>query len=133
MSEGAERALVSAVRSGAKSAGLADILFAAATDHRYLDGGHTLDFVNKALEALDITGWEAAEAVLASLPAQLAGAERMEEANAWRNPVDIVALLEGAFAGIEPALAAGRGRGPWQGRTALVEAILQADPRLQWP
>ena len=29
------------------------MLFAAATDHRYLDGGHTLDFVNKALEALD--------------------------------------------------------------------------------
>ena len=34
------------------------MLFAAATDHRYLDGGHTLDFVNKALEALDIAGWE---------------------------------------------------------------------------
>ena len=33
---------------------LADMLFAAATDHRYLDGGHTLDFVNKALEALDV-------------------------------------------------------------------------------
>ena len=41
------------------------MLFAAATDHRYLDGGHTLDFVNKALEALDVAGWERAEAVLA--------------------------------------------------------------------
>ena len=96
--EGAERALVSAVRGGASPAQLADMLFAAATDHRYLDGGHTLDFVNKALEALDVAGWERAEAVLASLPAQLAGAERMEEANAWRNPVDLVALLERAFA-----------------------------------
>ena len=73
------------------------MLFAAATDHRYLDGGHTLDFVNKALEALDVAGWERAEAVLAALPAQLAFAERMEEANAWRNPVDLVALLEAAF------------------------------------
>ena len=27
-------------------------------------------------------------------PPQLAGAERMEEANAWRNPVDLVALLD---------------------------------------
>ncbi|HET7807854.1 MAG TPA: Rieske (2Fe-2S) protein, partial [Gaiellaceae bacterium] len=88
--EGAERALVSAVRAGATQAELADMLFAAATDHRYLDGGHTLDFVNKALEALDAAGWERAEAVLASLPAQLAFAERMEEANAWRNPVDLV-------------------------------------------
>jgi nitrite reductase/ring-hydroxylating ferredoxin subunit len=37
--EGAERALVSAVRSGATEAELADMLFAAATDHRYLDAG----------------------------------------------------------------------------------------------
>ena len=108
--EGAERALVSAVRGGASPNELADMLFAAATDHRYLDGGHTLDFVNKALEALDVAGWERAEAVLASLPAQLAFAERMEEANAWRNPVDLVALLERAFA--RAAGGAGRGRRP---------------------
>jgi len=55
--EGAERALVSAAQAGASSRELADMLFAAATDHRYLDGGHTLDFVNKALEALDVAGW----------------------------------------------------------------------------
>ena len=73
------------------------MLFAAATDHRYLDGGHTLDFVNKALEALDVAGWQHAEAVLGSLPAQLAGAERMEETNAWRHPIDVVELLERAF------------------------------------
>src|SRR4029450_11476442 len=108
--EGAERALVSAVRGGASPAQLADMLFAAATDHRYLDGGHTLDFVNKALEALDVAGWERAEAVLASLPAQLTGAERMEEANAWRNPVDIVALLERAFAELPLTLADGMPR-----------------------
>jgi nitrite reductase/ring-hydroxylating ferredoxin subunit len=125
--EGAERALISAVRGGASQTELADMLFGAATDHRYLDGGHTLDFVNKALEGLDITGWEAAEAVLASLPAQLAGAERMEEANAWRNPVDIVALLESAFAELGAALAARRPHGPWQGRTALVDTVLTGE------
>jgi nitrite reductase/ring-hydroxylating ferredoxin subunit len=121
--EGAERALVSAVRAGASPQQLADMLFAAATDHRYLDGGHTLDFVNKALEALDATGWERAEQVLASLPAQLAMAERMEEANAWRNPVDLVALLEDAFERLpEP------GQGSWEGRAELVETILSAEP-----
>jgi nitrite reductase/ring-hydroxylating ferredoxin subunit len=125
--EGAERALISAVRGGASANELADMLFAAATDHRYLDGGHTLDFVNKALEALDLTGWDAAEAVLASLPAQLAGAERMEEANAWRNPVDIVALLESAFADLGPALETGRPHGPWQGRAALVDSVLTGE------
>src|SRR6187397_2592537 len=124
--EGAERALVSAVRAGASQAELADMLFAAATDHRYLDGGHTLDFVNKALEALDAAGWERAEAVLAALPAQLAFAERMEEANAWRNPIDLVALLEDAFARLPEALAAERR--DWDGRDALVETLLSAEP-----
>jgi nitrite reductase/ring-hydroxylating ferredoxin subunit len=126
--EGAERALVSAVRGGASPSELADMLFAAATDHRYLDGGHTLDFVNKALEALDIAGWDAAVAVLASLPVQLAGAERMEEANSWRNPVDLVTLLESAFAEFEQTLATGSTqRGAWDGRKALVETVLGAE------
>ena len=124
--EGAERALVSAVRSGATEAELADMLFAAATDHRYLDGGHTLDFVNKALEALDVAGWQHAEAVLGSLPAQLAGAERMEETNAWRHPIDVVALLERAFerlpeVGTTP-------RGGLSDRAGLVEIVLGDDP-----
>jgi nitrite reductase/ring-hydroxylating ferredoxin subunit len=126
--EGAERALVSAVQGGSSSQELADMLFAAATDHRYLDGGHTLDFVNKALEALDVAGWERAETVLASLPPQLAGAERMEEANAWRNPVDLVALLDDAFAQIPDALSAGALVEGWTGREALVENVLGEDP-----
>ena len=127
--EGAERALVSAVHGGASPRELADMLFAACTDHRYLDGGHTLDFVNKALEALDTAGWERAEAVLASLPAQLAGAERMEEANAWRNPVNLVALLEEAFAQLPEALAAGADRrGRWDGRNVLVQTVLDGEP-----
>jgi nitrite reductase/ring-hydroxylating ferredoxin subunit len=121
--EGAERALVSAVRAGATPQQLADMLFTAATDHRYIDGGHTLDFVNKALEALDVAGWERAEGVLASLSAPLAFAERMEEANAWRHPVDLVALLEDAFGRLpEP------GPGGWEGRAELVDTALNAEP-----
>jgi nitrite reductase/ring-hydroxylating ferredoxin subunit len=123
--EGAERALVSAVRAGASQQQLADMLFAAATDHRYLDGGHTLDFVNKALEALDTAGWERAEAVLASLSPQLAFAERMEEANSWRNPVDLVALLEDAFERLPEALEAPAGS--WDGRAELVRVILSGE------
>ena len=122
--EGAERALVSAVGSGASPEELADMLFAAATDHRYLDGGHTLDFVNKALEALDVAGWDHAETVLPSLAPQLAFAERMEEANSWRNPVDLVALLEEAFEQL-PGRSAGDG---WNGRAELVHVVLNAEP-----
>ena len=62
--EGAERALVSAVRARRRRpAGSPTILFAACTDHRYLEPGHVLDFTNKALEALDHAGWEHAEPV----------------------------------------------------------------------
>jgi nitrite reductase/ring-hydroxylating ferredoxin subunit len=126
--EGAERALVSAVRAGATHNQLADMLFAAATDHRYLDGGHTLDFVNKALEALDVAGWDRAEAVLGSLPAQLAFAERMEEANAWRNPVDLPALLEAAFERLPRAVEEGAARrGSWDGRDDLVTMLIEGE------
>ena len=56
--------------------------FSAATDHRFIGGGHTLDFTNKALEALDIVGWndkELVASVLSSLVSGYADAERMEE------------------------------------------------------
>jgi hypothetical protein len=116
------------VRGGAAKEELADMLFAAVTDHRYLDGGHALDFVNKALEALDTAGWEHAENVLASVPAQIAMAQRMEESNSWRNPVDLVSLLDDAFARIPDALAAGLpSRGGWAAQPALVEAVLGDD------
>src|SRR5207344_511978 len=52
--------------------------------------------------------------------------ERMEEANAWRNPVDLVALLEAAFEELPEALAAPRSE--WSGRHELVEAVLTAEP-----
>jgi len=97
--EGAERCVVSAVRAGADDRQLADMLFAAATDHRYIRTGHVLDFTNKALESLDLVGWDCglAEIVLASLATEYAEADRMEESNAWRHPVDVVAILEHAF------------------------------------
>ena len=76
--EGAERCLASAIRAGHAPVAIADMLFAAATDHRYLDGGHVLDFTNKALEALDWAGWDAAEVTLASL------LPRSRVGNAWK-------------------------------------------------
>src|SRR5262249_54462033 len=72
--------------------------------------------------------WERAEAVLGSLPAQLAGAERMEESNSWRNPVDLVVLLEQAFAELPAALEWGRSlRGGWDGRADVVETVLAGE------
>ncbi|MGH3025039.1 MAG: Rieske (2Fe-2S) protein, partial [Gaiellaceae bacterium] len=49
-------------------------------------------------------------------------------ANAWRNPVDLVVLLERAFGELPRALADGAGRGRWNGRVELVETVLGGEP-----
>ena len=122
--EGAERCIVSAVRTGADHRQMAGMLFAAATDHRYIQIGHALDFTNKALEALAQAGWELAEPVLTSLASSYASADRMEESNAWRHPVDLVSILERAFEALPAALEAGRNRrGTWAGRERLVPVL----------
>lgn len=127
--EGAERCVVSAIRSGAAPEQLAGMLFAAATDHRFINVGHVLDFTNKALEALDAAGWDYAEPVLTSLISEYAGADRMEESNAWRNPEDLIAILEAAFDALPSALDEGRNRrGTWSRSGKLVEVLLGEDP-----
>ena len=128
--EGAERCIVTALRAGAGPQEMADILFSAATDFRYIDVGHPLDFTNKAFEALDIVGWEQAGQVLTSLVPSYAAARRMEESNAWRNPIDLIVLLREAFDQLPGALESGAAkRGSWQGRTALVPVLLEDDPQ----
>jgi len=135
--EGAERCIVTAVRAGADAASVAAMLFAAATDHRYIQTGHVLDFINKAMEALDWAGWDAAESALSSLATGLAHAERMEESSAWRHPVDLVDILERAFEQLPAALATGsrrRDRAEAESRRgaareSLVEVLLGDDPR----
>ena len=127
--EGAERCIASAVRAGANNRQLADILFAAATDHRFIDIGHPLDFTNKALEALDVAGWDCAEPVLTSLISAYASAERMEESNAWRHPIDLVELVEAAFNELPQALETGATqRREWRVPQTLVECLLSDDP-----
>jgi nitrite reductase/ring-hydroxylating ferredoxin subunit len=128
--EGAERCLASAVRGGADRRQIADMLFAAVTDHRYIFIGHMADFTNKALEALDRAGWEHAEPVLTSLVGAYARADRMEESNAWRHPVDLVQILERAFPELPGVLVSARGwRDPSAGRDALVQVVLGEDPQ----
>ena len=130
-SEGAERCIVSAVRAGADHVQMADMLFAAATDHRYLDVGHVLDFTNKAFEAHDVAGWSYAEAVLSSLAQGYTGATRMEESNSWRNPVDLVEILEDAFEQLPTALERGRDqRRGWEDLEALATVLLEEDPKV---
>ena len=115
-----------------------------ATDHRYLDVGHVLDFTNKALEALDITGWdnnnnnkEIVESVLSSLVSGYANAERMEESNSWRYPIDLIDILEKAFEKLPTVLENGRRiraeqseMKKWNQINELVTILLGDDPQL---
>lgn len=138
--QAAERCIVTAVRLGVDNRDIADMLFAAATDHRYLDVGHVLDFTNKALEALDSVGWDnnnnkdLVESVLSSLVSGYANAERMEESNSWRYPIDLIDILEKAFKKLPAVLENGRAeqseKKRWNQRNELLTVLLGDDPQL---
>ena len=82
--DAAERTLLTAIASGASSIELAALMLTAVTDRYFADGGHALDFTNKAFESLDLIGWEHASAILPSLVDQMVSARGSEESNAWR-------------------------------------------------
>lgn len=126
--DGAERCLASAIRAGASPNQLAQMLFTVVSDHRYVDVGHPLDYTNKALEALDATGWQNAELVLTSLVAGYTNATRMEESRSWRSPVDLVTILQSAFEALPGVLADGKMRSQtWDDRDQLLPILLGDD------
>jgi nitrite reductase/ring-hydroxylating ferredoxin subunit len=124
--DGTERVLRTAVRT-CDEAELAELLVDAATDHRYLDDGHTLDFVNKAFESLAAVDDDVAPDVFASLVPALVDAERNEESSAWRAPVDLAARLRETFDRLDDLRAAGRGS-TWAEPDGFVDDLLADDP-----
>ena len=123
--DGAERVLRTAVER-CDEAELVDLLVAAATDHRYLDGGHTLDFVNQAFEAAD--GLDEGRAdVFASLVPSLVEADRAEESSSWRQPYDLVERLRETFDRLDDLRGEGAGA-TWSASPAFVESLLADDP-----
>lgn len=131
--DGVERVLLTAINTGLAPGGVAEMLLAAATDHYYLDGGHTIDFVNKAFELLDLVGWESAGVILPSIVPGITGAQRMEETSAWRTPVDLTAILDPIFddllAGRLRAEAAGGETLAPPAFDTLVDTLLGDDPQ----
>lgn len=128
-SDAAERCLISAIQSKMDISQIADMMFCAATDHRYLDGGHVLDFTNKAFEALEQIGWDVAEEVLTSLVPLYARATRMEERSSWRHPIDLAKILERTFKELSDCLEAGKEkRGNWKPRISLIDTLLGDNP-----
>jgi nitrite reductase/ring-hydroxylating ferredoxin subunit len=127
-SDGAERVLLTAIAQDSSSANLADLLASATTDHAFLDGGHTLDFVNKASELLDLIGWQHAASILPSLTPVIAQGTRSEELNSWRRPADLIALLDPVFGQLDQ-LYQGAGSNPeWRAADDLIATLLGDDP-----
>jgi hypothetical protein len=126
--EAAERTLLTAVAAGASPTALADLLLAADTDRAFADGGHSLDFTNKAFECLDLIGWEHAEAVLPAVVGQMVGARGAEEATAWRQPIDLIALCAEAVAELPGLFATTPHTHGWSNHAALAQSLLGDDP-----
>src|SRR5260370_74048 len=126
--EAAERTLLTAIAGGLSPAVLADALLAAETERAFADTGHSLDFINKAFECLDLIGWEHAPAVLPTIVGQMVAARGAEESTAWRQPVDLVALCEEAANQLPQVFAAGRGVRGWSHHAALARELLGDDP-----
>ena len=133
--EGAERCLRTAIDLGISQREIADMIFAAATDRVYIDAGHVVDFCNKAFELLDHIGWEHASLVLTSLVHGMATARRSEELNSWRNPIDLVSMVQEARAALPDLWAEGNqlraghiSGGEWDDEDTLVATILEDNP-----
>jgi nitrite reductase/ring-hydroxylating ferredoxin subunit len=125
----AERTLLTAIEQGEAPERLAAMLLVAVTDRPFADGGHALDFVNKAFECVELIGHEHAAAILPTVVGQLVAARGAEEDNAWRHPIDLLPLMAQAFDDTPKALAAGRARrGGFHGHAPLAEALLGDDP-----
>ena len=125
----AERVLLTALASGLPLAEVERMMTAAATDHVFLDGGHTIDFTNKAFEGVALLGGDSAESLLTSLVPGAARAGRAEEEGQWRHPHDLVGLLDDAWARLPALLAVGADRqGSWDDVAGLAWAILGDDP-----
>ena len=128
--EGAERCLTTAIQTGISREDIANMIFAAATDHVYLDDGHVVDFANKAFELLDHLGWEMAGQVLPSLVHGMARARRSEELSQWRHPIDIASMVSKARAEITALLEQGRSRRViWDDADSLASQMMSDSPQ----
>ena len=127
--EAAERTLLTAVAADASPAALAGLLLAADTDRAFADGGHSLDFTNKAFECLDLIGWKHADAVLPAVVGQMVVARGAEESTAWRQPVDLIALCAEVAAELPRLFAARPDVRSWSDHAALAQALLGDDPK----
>ena len=128
-SDAAERTLETALAEPGRLAEVEAMMFAAITDHVFVDGGHTLDFTNKAFEAVEHLGKDAAGDILPTLVRQTTAASRSEEFGEWRHPHDHAAISRRTIDALADALDDGRPRrGEFADVGALGRQLLDDDP-----
>ena len=126
--EAAERTLLTAITARLSPEALADALVAAETERVFADSGHSLDFINKAFQCLDLIGWEHAAVLLPTVVGQMVAARGADESTAWRQPVDLIALCDKAASQLPELFAVGRGAHCWSDHAALARELLGDDP-----
>jgi nitrite reductase/ring-hydroxylating ferredoxin subunit len=126
--DAAERVLATALANN-RASEAERFMFAAAADHVFIDEGHTLDFTNKAMEAIDHVGADGARWLLPSVVDQTCRASRAEETSPWRHPDDLVGVLAKALSHLPDTLAQGQTRiGSFDDAEGLAWAVLADDP-----
>src|SRR5579862_6744193 len=130
-SDAAERTLETALAEPGRLDDVEAMMFAAVTDHVFIDGGHTIDFTNKAFEAVGHLGADAAGEILPTLVRQTTAASRSEEFGEWRHPHNHAALAQRTIASLDDALAVGLPhRGEFDNVGALGWQLLDDDPEV---
>jgi nitrite reductase/ring-hydroxylating ferredoxin subunit len=124
--DAAERTLLTAIAGAADSASLNELICPALLDRIYAESGHTFDFTNKAFELLLVIGWRHVGAVFPTLIEQMVSARGEEESSEWRDPIDLIPLLEI----VEERLSklSDRIAGTAQSPAGLAEKVLGDDP-----
>ena len=120
--------MLTAIAAGLSPEVLADALITAETQRVFADSGHSLDFINKAFECLDLIGWEHAAALLPTVVGQMVAARGADKSTAWRQPVDLIALCDKAASRLPELFAVGRGAPRWSDHAALARDLLGDDP-----
>jgi nitrite reductase/ring-hydroxylating ferredoxin subunit len=100
-------------------------MFAACTDHVFLDEGHVIDYLNKACEAAEVIGDEAWAVLLPTVVPATASATRHEEVSEWREPIDLIPIIDATAAGLADATGDGM---PDDGLGAVGWALLSENP-----
>ena len=127
--DSAELVLTTALTAPGPLADVERMMFAAVTDHVFVDGGHTIDFTNKAFESLGYVGRTAAADVLPTLVRGTAAASWSEQSGTWRHPHDLPVLIARTQPRLDAALAAGATRlGSFTDVTGLAWQLLDDDP-----